>query len=562
MTNHSETTGPFENTAYGTPAPLGTDTHRVVLRTPGELADALPYLLGYRPEDSMVLAAVQDPEGAGRFGARVRLGIPENPDDWASAARELARGLIDGARRRGVGPDQMVVYVCQEPGRGKTARDVMERLRPLVHHLRLACGRLEVPVVEALCVSGGRFWSYCCASDDCCPAEGTPMALPGTSVLAAAAAYAGVKVRGTLRELRLRLMPLENSAVQEQERALDAASWVLVPRIVRPEGRAEVADETIALAERLTHRLAAAPPVPGPLLSDRGDDELITADEAARVILGLQDRETRDRAAAWMEGDEAAPALRLWRALARRCVPAYCEFAAAPLTLAGWVAWSGGDRLEAREAFAMALAADADYLFAALLHRACNEGLDPESVRRSLRRTREQWGEREGGAAGRVGVDGVTGADGVTGIDGVVGGSGGAVGGGVSGAGACGGGGVAGGRPAGGGSGGESADGNAGRGEGDSGGGSVGLTEEAPGDDESAEEQAPELRRRRRPRIPRIKGPASAPSAATRRPMSPRARAGTRPPLKDVAGGRGAVRGGVRPEGAAVAGEGEEAETG
>ena len=33
------------------------------------------------------------------------------------------------------------------------------------------------------------------------------------------------------------------------------------------------------------------------------------------MILGLQDRETRDRAAEWMEGPEADPALRLWRAL-------------------------------------------------------------------------------------------------------------------------------------------------------------------------------------------------------------------------------------------------------
>ena len=66
-------------------------------------------------------------------------------------------------------------------------------------------------------------------------------------------------------------------------------------------------------------------------------------DEAAALILGLQDRETRDRAAEWMEGAEADPALRLWRALARRCVGPYGEHAAAPLTLAGWVAWSTGD---------------------------------------------------------------------------------------------------------------------------------------------------------------------------------------------------------------------------
>lgn len=50
--------------------------HQVTLRTPAELADALPYLLGYRPEDSIVLVALHDRDGRGRFGGRARLGIP------------------------------------------------------------------------------------------------------------------------------------------------------------------------------------------------------------------------------------------------------------------------------------------------------------------------------------------------------------------------------------------------------------------------------------------------------------------------------------------------------
>lgn len=37
----------------------------------------------------------------------------------------------------------------------------------------------------------------------------------------------------------------------------------------------------------------------------------------------------------------------------------------------------------------MALGADPSYLFARLLHQACNEGLDPESIRRCLRAERE-----------------------------------------------------------------------------------------------------------------------------------------------------------------------------
>lgn len=363
--------------------------HQVTLRTPGELADALPYLLGYRPEDSIVLVALHDQGGRGRFGGRARLGIPANKDDWAAVARQLAHGLITGSERRGARPEQMVAYLCQEPAAGETGRQITERLAPLAGLLRTECGRLDVPVIEALCISGGRYWSYCCPSEECCPAEGLPMGLPGTSVLAAAATYAGLQVRGTLRELRARLQPWETAAALEQEVALDTAGMALVPRMLEPTSRADVAEETVRLARQTMKRFGEAPPVSGALQADLRDDELLGHDEAAELILGLQDRTTRDRAAEWMEAEEAGPALRLWRALARRCVGPYGEHAAAPLTLAGWVAWAAGDEIEAREALAMALGADPAYLFARLLHQACNEGLDPESIRRCLRAERE-----------------------------------------------------------------------------------------------------------------------------------------------------------------------------
>ncbi|MEU0073449.1 DUF4192 domain-containing protein [Streptomyces sp. NPDC006332] len=416
MTNHSETTGSAGNDdiggrdgykahggrGAGSEASGGGEPHvecvtydahesdhQVTLRTPGELADALPYLLGYRPEDSIVLVALHDRGGRGRFGGRARLGIPTNEDDWDSAARQLAHGLITGSERRGAKPEQMVAYLCQEPAKGESGQRVMQRLARLAGLLRTECGRLDVPVIEALCISDGRFWSYCCPSEGCCPVEGLPMGLPGTSVLAAAATYAGLQVRGTLRELRGRLLPWETSAALEQEVSLDTTSMAQVPRMFDEAGRVAVAEETVELAERIMTRFTEAPRVSGTLDADLRDDALLGHEEAATLILGLQDRATRDRVAEWMEGDEAGPALRLWRALARRCVGPYGEHAAAPLTLVGWVAWSTGDEIEAREALAMALGADPDYLFARLLHQACNEGLDPESIRRCLRAERE-----------------------------------------------------------------------------------------------------------------------------------------------------------------------------
>ncbi|MEV0323581.1 DUF4192 domain-containing protein [Streptomyces sp. NPDC050658] len=363
------------------------DETLVTLRTPAELADALPYLLGFRPEESIVLIALHGERG--RFGGRVRLGIPGRAEDWPSIAEQLAQCLVSGCERRGAKPDGVVAFLCAEPVGGESGAQVMARLRSLAQVIRTSCGGLDVPVFEVVCISAGRFWTYCCPNQECCPPEGVPLLEPGTSVLAAATAYAGVQVGATPREMRARLTPWVTAGAADQEAALDAAGMAIVRRLLEEEGEAgtsELAAETLDLARRVMARLDAAPSVTGTLESDLRDDELLAHDEAAALILGLQDRTTRDRAAEWMEGDDAAPALRLWRALARRCVGAYGEHAAAPLSLAGWVAWSLGDATEGQEALGMALTADPEYAFAQLLHHACAEDMDPEPIRRCLRR--------------------------------------------------------------------------------------------------------------------------------------------------------------------------------
>lgn len=380
MTQHSE------------PAPQ-QPAARVTLRGPAELIDSLPYLLGYHPDDSIVLVGLHGPEG--RFGGRLRVGIPADEDGWSELAEQLADCLRDSSAARVGRPDGVLVFLYRDPAEGGDGRGVMERLRPLAQRLRTACGALEMPVYEALCVSGGRYWSYCCPSPRCCPAEGTPLGLPGTSAMAAAAAYAGLRVEGSLREMEARLAPLGPPVAGPQEQALDLATASLVPRMLGGTDRETVRAETLALAHRLLERYRAAPPPEprrGPSRADAADDALVTHEEAAALILGLQDRGTRDRAAEWMEGADTAPALRLWRSLARRCVGAYAEHAAAPLTLAGWVAWSGGDEPGARVALGRALELDPGYVFARLLHSACNNGLDPEPLRECLRRQRAAHG--------------------------------------------------------------------------------------------------------------------------------------------------------------------------
>lgn len=218
------------------------------------------------------------------------MGIPPSPTEWAPVANQLAECLISGSERRDTRPDVIVVFLCQDPAEGESGHQAMERLRPLAQRLRTACGALDVPVLEALCISDGRYWSYCCPDERCCPIEGNPLALPGTTVMAAAAAYAGIRVRGSLRDMEARLRPWGSPAGAEQEKALDSAGAVLVSRILDADGRGAVAGETLALARELMERLVRAPAA---TTADIDDDRLISCDEAAALILGLQDRETR-----------------------------------------------------------------------------------------------------------------------------------------------------------------------------------------------------------------------------------------------------------------------------
>ncbi|HEV7627549.1 MAG TPA: DUF4192 domain-containing protein [Streptomyces sp.] len=391
---HGDDSGSGEP-GVGAPGGTGHSSPRarseIALRGPAELADALPYLLGFYPDDSIVVVALHGARG--RFGGRIRIGIPAAPEEWGPVSGQIAACLADDVKSGGRRPDGAIVFLCQDPAQGENGRAVTERLRPLAQALRTACGEREMPVYEALCISAGAFWSYCCPDSGCCPAEGRPAGVPGTSAMAAAAAYAGVQVRGSLREMERRLTALGSKVGDAQEadaqrKALDSASSALVPRMLAPDARAAVAEETLGLAATLLRRFRGTEPEGEESVADAHDDGLLSHADAATVILGLQDRRTRDRAAEWMEGPDVGPALRLWRALARRCVGPYTEHAAAPLTLAGWVAWSGGDEPTARVALDCALRSDPDYVFAQLLHRAFNDGMDPEPLRRCMRKER------------------------------------------------------------------------------------------------------------------------------------------------------------------------------
>ncbi|MGD6751914.1 DUF4192 family protein [Streptomyces sp. BH105] len=115
----------------------------------------------------------------------------------------------------------------------------------------------------------------------------------------------------------------------------------------------------------------------GALADFRNEPSQLMDEIAARIILGLQDTETRD--AAMSTGDENdLPAERqLWGNLARRCVPPHTDKAPPLLTLLGWVAWRQNDTVTASHALSDALDIDPDYRLAKLLLEGINKEVAP-----------------------------------------------------------------------------------------------------------------------------------------------------------------------------------------
>ncbi|MDH6709972.1 hypothetical protein P3T27_006721 [Kitasatospora sp. MAA19] len=353
--------------------------HRpVTMRGPADMAELLPYLLGFYPDDSIVAVGLQGPDL--HQGGVIRADVPESPAQWPAAADETAALLVALSERHGERPVQVLLYLCQDPTTAH-APPVVDGLRPLADDLRAAFGRRGVAVKESLCVSDGRWWSFLCRRAGCCDPAGNPIRrAPGPGPAAAAAAFAGLAPRGSRKAIIGGLAPIGPPGADAQRAALARAE---AAEAAERAGSAAVARERGAeLLDQAFAEFAA------------GAREL-DDDRAARVLVALRDRHTRDRGVEYTRPAELAPAERLWRFLARRAVPPYEGCAVAPLTLLAWASWVAGDTATARVVLGHVLRLDPSYLLAELLYESLNDGMAPDALLAAVeaqRRRREEDG--------------------------------------------------------------------------------------------------------------------------------------------------------------------------
>ncbi|MFB8205775.1 DUF4192 domain-containing protein [Kitasatospora purpeofusca] len=361
----------------------GPGGRSLTMRGPADMAEALPYLLGFFPDDSIVAVGLQPP-GLHQGGV-IRLDIPESEAEWPSAAEETADLMVRLSERQAQRPVQVLLYLCQDPAVRGPGREhgppVEERLRPLAERLRQAFESRGVRVKESLCVSAGRWWSYLCTREGCCRPGGHPIRRePAPGPVAVAATVAGLAPRGSRKEILAGLAPIGPPGAESARAALARAG---VGPGVAPGGRRP-------LDRREGARLidtAVAEFMAGAVSLDE--------DRAARLLLALQDRVLRDRAAEYARPAELAPTRRLWGFLATRCVAPHERLAAPPLTLLAWVSWVAGDAATARVVLGHTVRRAPGYLLAQLLYESMNGGFAPEVLLASIEEERHRRTERE-----------------------------------------------------------------------------------------------------------------------------------------------------------------------
>ncbi|MBV9291488.1 MAG: DUF4192 domain-containing protein [Frankiales bacterium] len=313
-----------------------------------DLVASVPYSLGFRPVESLVVTALTGRRGQLSFTMRVDLA---GPGDEAVLAAECAR------RMSAAKADSVIAFVF-------SAAEPVDLRLPHAGLVRELKRELRMPLREALLVGDGRLWSYTCTDPVCCPPEGRRFdsSSPGATSIAAAHALRGHTVLPSRDDLVATVRPVAGIAADSMDQALERAAAEYL-RL----GSAEFTDGARTLLDALVERWADPRAV-------------LTHDEAATVGMALHDIVLRDEVL-YDAGRDDEVWRRLLGALARLVQP---PLDAPTCTLLAWVAYLQGDGVVAMTALERALTSDPEYTMAGLLASALNGQLPPSELRRLI----------------------------------------------------------------------------------------------------------------------------------------------------------------------------------
>ena len=308
------------------------------LTSPHDLLAAIPFLIGYHPENSLVLVALKDDS----VGMAMRVDMPTDiaPESYDLLASHFQREAADAAL--------IVAYVDSETDS-----------EPVLINTSAALLRAGISIKESLIVSDGRYRSMLCHDSECCPPLGSPIPDIDSSRIAAEHVIAGHP------------MPFANvSGLVQSIAALPSAmeeSWQSEVRTFWIESDSE------NLLDLQRDGATAVIDLAGEYAQGRGaeDRELV-----ARVIGRISDIQVRDYALGSHNEETADAYWQMWREL---LLIAPRGFVAPIASIFAALAYERGEGALAHKALDRALADDERYSLALLLRRVFTAGWPPQS---------------------------------------------------------------------------------------------------------------------------------------------------------------------------------------
>lgn len=338
------------------------DRPRLRVSGPSEILQVIPYLLGFHPERSVVLVAMRGKTVV----VSVRYDLAAPPD--------MAESFCHSASKAGATRALLVIYDASVDGNPLAHAEYVGALGELLEKYDLA-------EVDALAVGDGRWWSYRCTNQRCCPPEGTKLEVAGA--VAAGAVVEGLVALPGRADLEAELAP-------DEERIADVRAALLElgeeeddrpDNVVRAEEWAAVRRFVAA-----ARRGAGAP----------------TPEQAARVLWALMDISVRDATLGFLTSRPEPKVEAAWRDLVRVAPPIW----RAPVaTIYAFWCFAAGSGARCNVGIQAALSANPAYSMANLLDEAVLRGINPfefmaemaadaKRVGRRIQRKRSPWEPR------------------------------------------------------------------------------------------------------------------------------------------------------------------------
>ncbi|NKQ52968.1 DUF4192 domain-containing protein [Amycolatopsis sp. K13G38] len=327
---------------------------RINISDPAQLIAAIPCLLGFCPENSIVLIGLSKGKGT-KITALVRVDLPA-ADLETDAVEAITRALCQNP-----GEEVLTVVIGRHPDHppgssGPPHSALVRRVAAAFHKRGRKAGYAAwVPEIRG----GARWRTY----RECAPDNEGVLPEPASTVMAAVCVAEGLVTFDSRAEMEKLLEPDDPLAHDRRARLLDTAVDALAPDLTPKSTYEQYARIVRAAIDQV-----------------RRDDLSFTDEKVVRLALALSNPLVRDsclRTALPQGSVRSRYARRLWLELVRLTPPPERAEAAALLCHAAYLHGEGSFAIMAAE---NALDADPSHPLASLLHACLTHGLPPDQL--------------------------------------------------------------------------------------------------------------------------------------------------------------------------------------